>query len=539
MNYLAKARLLAESLKEHNSDSYIVLLMNDIMPAWFDADEELFDEVWTPFDLGYDEQWVFQHNVMELCTAVKGRALVKLLDEVPADIYAYFDPDVYVYDNLDAMDDLLEGKSIGLVPHITQPETTDIGVRLTEMSVTHHGIYNLGHLLLKGDEHGMALANWWADRLDSYCFNDPERGLFTDQRWMDLVPATFDSVQIIRSPNVDVASWNVRGREITKNTDGKYLINGVPLLTYHFSGTGNNGVHNRVRNIFNPTDIALAEIEREYELGITRHGQDRLGKHKFAYDYFDNGEKISDEVRKFYRRNPDLVDAFKKPYFTTNSADCLYGWLQRNRSDLVEFCVVPEYKLEQAFDGLFDESYYLAKYSEVADLIAMDHYKDAKDHYIRFGSANHYNPNMYFDSFLYVDKAQHHSGHTFSQRKFVDSDIEATVLWHYLQFGMPNRIEPNSFFDSNYYLAVNEDVKQAIRVGMLHTPLEHFFRAGDAEKRNPNEQMDLREIYKNNKEVSQLMEQNITRGVVETLIVLNRMGRYEGYTFDSETICDA
>ncbi len=535
MNYLAKARVLAESLKKHNSDAYIVLLMNDITPDWFDPEAELFDEVWSPADLGYNEAWVFKHNVMELCTAVKGSALVRLLDTVEADMYAYFDPDVCVYDNLSGVEELMQGKSIGLVPHITEPETTDIGIRMTEMSVTHHGIYNLGHLFVRNDEQGRKLAQWWSDRLDDYCYNDPERGLFTDQRWMDLVPAVFDSVQIIREPVVDVASWNVRGRQFKKVSDGKYTVNNIPLLTYHFSGTGLNGVHNRVRNIFNPSDIALAEIEREYENFIGAHGQAELGIHPYAYDFFDNGEKLSDEIRKFYRKNPDLEVAFDEPYQTENADKSLYEWLCKNRVDLINQYIVPDHKIEKAFDGLFDEMYYLSRYSEVKDLIANSIYKDAKDHYVQYGSANFYNPNMYFESSLYFDKAQYHSGHTFSLKKNVGSDIEATMLWHYLKHGMKNAIEPNCYFDSNYYVKTNDDVKQAIRVGMLHSPLEHFFRAGDAEKRNPSANTDLREIYRLNQEVAQLIDQNVTRGVIEALIVLNKISGYESYNVNLDS----
>src|SRR3546814_12289571 len=84
---------------------------------------------------------------------------------------------------------------------------------MTEMSVTEHGIYNLGHLFVRPDENGRALSRWWADRLDKYCFDDKTIGLFTDQRWMDLVPATFEGVKILRVPNMDVASWNIRSEE--------------------------------------------------------------------------------------------------------------------------------------------------------------------------------------------------------------------------------------------------------------------------------------------------------------------------------------
>ena len=76
LNYLPKARALAESLAEAEPGASLTLCLNDAVPGWLDLDAEPFDRVWLPEDLGYDRGWVFQHNVMELCTAVKGRALV-------------------------------------------------------------------------------------------------------------------------------------------------------------------------------------------------------------------------------------------------------------------------------------------------------------------------------------------------------------------------------------------------------------------------------------------------------------------------------
>ena len=38
----------------------------------------------------------------------------------------------------------------------------------------------------------MKFANWWNNRLQLYCYDDIPRGIFTDQRWVDLAPAYFD-----------------------------------------------------------------------------------------------------------------------------------------------------------------------------------------------------------------------------------------------------------------------------------------------------------------------------------------------------------
>ena len=84
VNYLPKARALAESLRRHQPDASLTLCLNDVVPDTLDLSDEPFDRVWLPADLGYDRAWIFQHSVMELCTAVKGRAMMPALAMRPS-----------------------------------------------------------------------------------------------------------------------------------------------------------------------------------------------------------------------------------------------------------------------------------------------------------------------------------------------------------------------------------------------------------------------------------------------------------------------
>ena len=116
LNYLPKARALAESLREHHPEIRLTLCLNDLLPDWLDPVAEPFHQIWTPLDLGYNRGWIFEHNVMELCTAVKGRALQRLLDEEDAEVIAYLDPDVFLFHRMDPVFDYLGSDSIGLYP---------------------------------------------------------------------------------------------------------------------------------------------------------------------------------------------------------------------------------------------------------------------------------------------------------------------------------------------------------------------------------------------------------------------------------------
>lgn len=488
INYLPKARALAESLAHHQPDARLTLLLNDEAPDWLDLSVEPFHRIWTPKDLGYDSAWIFQHNVMELCTAVKGRALLRLIEEDTADFHIYFDPDVYVYHPLAPIDDYMSGASIGLVPHILRAEESPAGVRLTEMSVTEHGIYNLGHLILRPDENGRAFAEWWAARLDEFCFDDRERGLFTDQRWVDLAPAIFEGVRILRVPNLDVASWNLFGRKIEPGpTPGTFTVDGYPLITYHFSGTGPNGAHKRIREIFDPGNSATAEIERLYENEISKHGQADFEKIPCAYDVYSDGTPITAEARKLYRRHSDLQQAFPDPYATPPDSLHFLLWIRRNRPGAAGGFAIAPSRLNRAFEDLFDADYYLTAHPDAAQAVQSRQYTSALHHYCEVGSRLFLDPNELFVSSYYHDRAGYHERH-----QLRGSGREGTLLWHYLTVGIPNGIEPIEFFDGAWYLERNDDVMRAVRLGSITSPLAHLLHHGRQEGRDPGPDFDGR-----------------------------------------------
>ena len=479
VNYLAKATALLESIRVNSPNTTLTLILCDVLPSDFDPPP--FDRIWTPIDLGYNEQWIFKHDIMELCTAVKGRGLKRLMEtEKDAEIFVYLDPDVFVYSDLHLLYEELGSASIGLVPHITSPEETDLGVQLTELSVLQHGTYNLGHLIIRNSEIGKNFASWWADRLDRYCYDDRSRGLFTDQRWIDLVPAIFSDVNIIRSNVIDVASWNIYGKNINEKYENgvwNYYINGKLLVTYHFSGTGNTGTHFRIRNAFAPTNGTLAKIEREYEECISKHSQETLQQFKPAYDFYRNGRIISTSARRFYRENRDLQEHYKDPY-----GDSYEAWLSENKPNLTTNIKIREDRLLSAFNDLFDENWYRTNYPDVKQGIRHGLWKNGRQHYIEIGSSLLYDPNKYFFSASYFSRAEKLK----SINLYSKSRSEAsTILGHYLTEGLHNGVEPNEYFNSKWYISQYEDVRLAFEAGKISSPLAHFLHFGDLERRQP------------------------------------------------------
>src|SRR5205085_5341651 len=105
-----------------------------------------------------------------------------------------------------------------------------------ELSALRHGIYNLGFLGVRNGEEGRRFASWWADRLQQFCYDDIPRGLFTDQRWADLIPAYFPDHKVLRDAAYNVCTWNLTHRNVTGPLRDGLLVNGQAIAFYDFSG---------------------------------------------------------------------------------------------------------------------------------------------------------------------------------------------------------------------------------------------------------------------------------------------------------------
>ena len=354
-NYLPKARVLAQSVKKHHPDFKFHVVLCDALPGWFAIEREPFDSVITldDFALPHPEQWIFKHTLVELSTAVKGFALEKLLALPDCAEVLYFDPDIVVLSSLKRLLDEFAHASILLTPHITQPEDTIEAILDNEFSVLQHGIYNLGFAGVKNSPEGRRFARWWAERLNLFCYDDIPRGIFTDQRWADLVPAYFNDHKILRDPIYNVCTWNLTHRAVTGSLEHGLLVNGQPITFYHFSGF-DSGAQQGMLDKYGSGMPALYELREWYIAECERMGQSELAGIPWAYGFFDNGERILNTHRRRYRDRPDLQSAFANPYTTADLSRSYLHWFNRNeeisspvqkRAETADFPATPDYRV--------------------------------------------------------------------------------------------------------------------------------------------------------------------------------------------------
>ena len=313
--YLDRARVLGETLRRHHPDWVFWLCLPDTAPPGFSFDltREPFDHIVGLQDLGIDDlaAWTFEHDVVELCTAVKGPMLRRLLRQGAGKVI-YLDPDIAVLSDLTPVERLLDRHSVVLTPHLVHPETDLRGILDNEIGAMKHGIYNLGFVAVSNSDEGMRFADWWADRLLRFCFDDLPAGLFTDQRWCDHVPALFDHVHVLRDPGYNVASWNIARRPVAIGLDGVIRAAGQRLRFFHFTKIGSAG---RMMLELNAADQpAVFELMKWYEFRLAAHADAAIPDGWWAYGRYNDGSSIPYAHRVGYRTRPALRALFPDPF---------------------------------------------------------------------------------------------------------------------------------------------------------------------------------------------------------------------------------
>lgn len=330
-NYLPKARILAHSLKKNNTNLCFHLILSDLIPDSLKLSEEPFDSIIQISELPIPniDGWIFKHTRVELCTAVKGYAFLEIIKRHDAGKVFYFDPDIVVLNNIEALSSKLDHKSILLTPHQTIPEQSKEAIIDNEICSLKHGIYNLGFLGIKSNSNGMKFLHWWKDRLHEFCYDDIPGGLFTDQRWVDLALAFFEDIHIVREPVYNVATWNLTNRKATGSLESGILINDQPLIFFHFSGI-DSGDQKIMLKKYIGTSQVLNDLRRWYTKECIKMGQKEIGSIPCFYSVYDNGEPIGKHEQLLYRTREDLQKMFPNPYKADDINSSYYHWYHVN-----------------------------------------------------------------------------------------------------------------------------------------------------------------------------------------------------------------
>lgn len=329
-NYLAQARTVAQTFLRHEPESRFYLLVVDGLPEGADLGVEA--KVIDLEELGIPNlyEMCFKYGVVEFSTAVKPYLLSLLLGEYGEEEILYFDPDLMIMRRLDELRRALAEGDIVLTPHITRPLPVD-GKRPNEQDIMISGAYNLGFLALRRSPQSQEFLTWWEQRLEDGCRIDVPKGLFTDQKWIDLVPSLFPSTVILRDPTHNVAFWNLHERTITRQGE-TFLVNGKPASFFHLSGFHPDEPRKLSKHqdrIEVESGSGLADLLDLYADRMRENGFADTADHEYGFERFDNGIRVHPILRQLYLNlSPEERQRFGNP-FTTDEAESFLDWATR------------------------------------------------------------------------------------------------------------------------------------------------------------------------------------------------------------------
>lgn len=308
--YLGRARTLLATLRAAHPDWTVCAVVVDEPPPGADTGAETggllagFDIVLSLHDLGIPgaRAWLFKHDVVEACTAVKAAAMLHLMARGFSAV-VYLDPDIAVFHPLDPVLQALQHASIVLTPHQASPNRNLEVARDNELASMRYGVFNLGFVAVRADASGRAFAAWWGRHLREACYDDVAAGLFTDQKYIDLVPGLFDGVAILRDPGCNVASWNLSTRDVTIEHAGDVRAAGVPLRFFHFTKIGSVG--DVMIDRYAGESLAVPELWTWYARQIARAQPAGIPQNWWHYARFSNGDAIPRAARLLYRERQD------------------------------------------------------------------------------------------------------------------------------------------------------------------------------------------------------------------------------------------
>jgi hypothetical protein len=146
------------------------------------------------------------------------------------DAVIYCDNDIYFFDSPEHLFYSLGRESFLLTPHYYN-SSPNRAQNWFEANF-RVGLYNAGFIGVS--KKGIHILDWWRD----CCLYNVKkafwRGMFDDQKYLDLIPVIFDDVKIVKNNGCNLAGWNIDNYEIKHSGNG-FFVNNNPLIFIHFA----------------------------------------------------------------------------------------------------------------------------------------------------------------------------------------------------------------------------------------------------------------------------------------------------------------
>jgi len=321
--FLPKAVVMAQSAKRHIPKCTIVIgLIEESVP---ESAHHLpcVDEIVLGKDMmGYADfhRFLFQYYAEEGINSCKPQLLNYVYKKYDRERkFVYMDTDMYVMSDLEELDDHFKRHAVLLTPHYVESPEPFIAEKLLEWEARpfeigffrSYGIINGGFLALKRHPSAEKFIQWWMRRVEQYGFFDYEKGLFSDQYWLQYASAFFDDILFLRHPGYNFAPWNWQERRASAAGD-TFLASNEPIRLFHMSGV-NSHFDKWNEQLPDDQQKIMNDIREIYLQELNNVGFSDLKWIEWCYNFYSSGERIEHKARIVFRglyKNQELPNPF-------------------------------------------------------------------------------------------------------------------------------------------------------------------------------------------------------------------------------------
>jgi len=311
---VARARVLAGALEQHDPDTRLVVLMLDDPRREALGDEPF--EALTTRELVGDERELLALDPDELAEAMRPRLIEHLLAD-GADVVVLLEPGLDVLGSLSVLSEAARTDGVALVPRLVEPVPAD-GQRPDEEEIAAAGLYRSGQLAVGATQAGRTFTSWWRAAAD---------GDGSESDPLDRAPLLFDSIAVVRDAGWGAAYWNLHARPLDRTEEGTRAA-GRPLRTLylpgfdpqrpHWLGDANSRVHVE-------GDDVLRELLDNHARRLLDAGHAELATRPWGYETLPNGVRLDRALRDVLA-DALAADAPIGDPLTTAGADRLVAW---------------------------------------------------------------------------------------------------------------------------------------------------------------------------------------------------------------------
>lgn len=171
----------------------------------------------------------YQTKKDKLRWALKPVFLLDLLETNERVVYV--DNDCFFFGSPLFIDELLKESNVLLTPHFykSNPQNEQNWLEANYRV----GLYNAGFVAV--NQKASAALNWWMQCCLYSLKKAYWRGLFDDQKYLDLLPIQFEGVKVLKHRGCNLAGWNDDSVEITSTKTGWRINQHDELVFVHFA----------------------------------------------------------------------------------------------------------------------------------------------------------------------------------------------------------------------------------------------------------------------------------------------------------------